>query len=173
MLFNAKFAQLRIFKMAKLSLFFKTCSIVIVIFAWVYTILNFNNLPDVIPVHFDVNGDPDGFGSKYTIWFLLIVATLCSALMFYLSVNLNSPLLNIPQNLKEHKTLGSFFVNLLNVTISLIFLFIIYESFQLAFEVKSSLSSSVFYLSGSVLLIIIAMMVASRKIQKNKKSLID
>lgn len=30
----------------------------------IYLLINWSNLPDQLPIHFDVNGDPNGYGSK-------------------------------------------------------------------------------------------------------------
>lgn len=34
------------------------------------------DLPEIIPQHFDVNGNPDGFGSKGILWFLPIIGVV-------------------------------------------------------------------------------------------------
>lgn len=43
---------------------------------WVLTITNYNNLPDIIPVHYNGAGQADGFGEKSTIWTLPLIATV-------------------------------------------------------------------------------------------------
>jgi hypothetical protein len=41
-------------------------------------------LPDIIPVHFDGSGKPDGWGSKYTLWFLPALLTGLHVLFHWL-----------------------------------------------------------------------------------------
>jgi uncharacterized membrane protein len=49
----------------------------LLIFAiWGLTILNYQNLPDTIPIHYNVAGVADGFGDKWMIFTLPIVATV-------------------------------------------------------------------------------------------------
>lgn len=33
-------------------------------------LVNYNNLPETIPIHFSGSGQPDGFGSRSTLWLL-------------------------------------------------------------------------------------------------------
>lgn len=46
---------------------------------WGLTAVNYSSLPDMIPVHFDALGKPDGFGGKITIWTLPLLSTLIFA----------------------------------------------------------------------------------------------
>ncbi len=48
----------------------------ILMFMWIYCIINFSSLPQNIVTHFDFNGNPDDYGSKNTIWILPGIATL-------------------------------------------------------------------------------------------------
>lgn len=47
-----------------------------VIAVWVLTITNYGNLPDTIPVHYNGAGVADGFGDKWMILTLPLVATI-------------------------------------------------------------------------------------------------
>lgn len=46
------------------------------ILAWAMAILYHSKLPDTIPVHFKVSGEPDGYGEKGFIFALPIIATI-------------------------------------------------------------------------------------------------
>lgn len=50
----------------------------LLIASWMFVIINYNNLPDVIATHFDGFGKPNGYGSKNTIWLIPIIFTLLS-----------------------------------------------------------------------------------------------
>jgi uncharacterized membrane protein len=43
---------------------------------WVLAIINYNNLPDTIPIHFNGSGQADGFGGKGNILTLPVIATI-------------------------------------------------------------------------------------------------
>lgn len=43
---------------------------------WLLTITNYNDLPEIIPVHYNGAGQADGFGEKSTIWTLPLIATI-------------------------------------------------------------------------------------------------
>jgi uncharacterized membrane protein len=43
---------------------------------WVLTIVNFNKLPDIIPIHYNGAGEADGFGGKANFLTLPIIATI-------------------------------------------------------------------------------------------------
>lgn len=44
-------------------------------FNWFYTFIHFNQLPLTIPTHFNIKGEIDNYGSKYTLWILPLVIT--------------------------------------------------------------------------------------------------
>lgn len=48
----------------------------LIIIIWGLTLLVFFKLPTIIPTHFNVAGQPDGYGNKLTILVLPIIATL-------------------------------------------------------------------------------------------------
>jgi len=76
-------------------------SVALVIFLWGYTILNFRKLPEIIPIHFDLEGKPDNYGAKYFIFLLPFVGSL---IYFFLSFNIkeiNNYPVEITQENKE------------------------------------------------------------------------
>jgi uncharacterized membrane protein len=54
----------------------------------VYAATLYRSLPAIIPTHFDLAGNPDGYGSKNTIWLLPMVLGLASATVYLLVRNL-------------------------------------------------------------------------------------
>ncbi len=52
---------------------------------WMLTILSFNNLPEIIPVHYNLKGEVDNYGSKLTIWLLPVISTLIIAFMRFIN----------------------------------------------------------------------------------------
>ncbi len=43
---------------------------VIMVVVWVITMTNYQNLPDIIPIHYNATGQAEGFGGKITIFIL-------------------------------------------------------------------------------------------------------
>ena len=154
--------------MKNISFFLKLISFFILIFIWIFTILNFKNLPEIIPVHYDFVGNPDGFGSKNSLWFLNGVMTLMFIFLLYVSKKPDFPLLNIPQNLKDDPEITELVVSILmTLTISLLGV-ISYESLLNALGKTTGLSSTTNYLLGLLFLFIIGMMLYSWKLSKSK-----
>jgi len=50
----------------------------LLLFSWVYLIAWYPALPEIIAVHFDVVGKPNGYSSKENIWFAPFLFTLLS-----------------------------------------------------------------------------------------------
>jgi len=156
--------------MKVISIFSNTISGLILIFIWIFTIVNFQQLPEIIPTHFNFEGNPDDFGTKNSMWFLVGIATACFALMLYLSKNPNSRFLNIPRNLKEDPKIGKLIVSILNVIVMLIFADISYESISIALGKTEHLSSAINYLIATIFILIIGMMIYSGRISSTQKS---
>jgi len=146
--------------MKNISFFLKLISFFILIFIWIFTILNFKNLPEIIPIHYDFAGNPDGFGSKKSLFLLNSLMTAIFVFLLYVAKRPNFPLLNIPQNLKDNPIISELVVSILGV--------ISYESLLNALGEVTGLSSATHYLLGLVFLFIIGMMIYSWKLSKNK-----
>lgn len=100
---------------------------------WVFTITNYNNLPDVIPIHFNGAGQADGFGGKATILTLPIVSTILFIGMTVL--NKFPHLFNHPTNItKENKlrlyTNATRLIRYLKLILVIIFGFIVFKTIQ-------------------------------------------
>ncbi len=94
----------------------------------VYAIYSFPNLPATIPVHFGIDGKPNGWGGKYTIFFIPLInfALVC----FMASVRkhpfsyLNLPIKVSNNNVEERVKLGKQLLDLICVAISILFFFV-------------------------------------------------
>ncbi|PXW10447.1 uncharacterized protein DUF1648 [Chryseobacterium sp. CBTAP 102] len=54
-----------------------------VAFLWVFTLKNYNTLPERIPVHFDMEGKADGFGGKIYAFLIPVIALGLYAVFTY------------------------------------------------------------------------------------------
>lgn len=97
----------------------------LLIFAiWGLTILSYQNLPDTIPTHYNGAGVADGFGDKWRIWTLPLIATV---LFFGLTILNKFPhIFNYPTAITEENALKQYtnatrLIRYLKVIIAVIF----------------------------------------------------
>jgi len=154
--------------MKQVYFFVKLFSFVLLIFIWEYTFISYRELPDIIPIHFGIDGTPDGFSTKKMSWLLPIIASFVFGLLFYLSKNQSSSLLNLPSNIKENKTLSSNIIHFVNLIVMVLFSVITYESINVALEKSSRLSSATLYLVALLFLGIIGIMIYSNYLKKTE-----
>lgn len=94
----------------------------------VYATYSFANLPATIPIHFGIDGKPNGWGEKYTIFFIPLINLALVSFMASVRKNpfsyLNLPIKLSNNNLEERINLGRKYLDLVAVFISAIFFFI-------------------------------------------------
>jgi uncharacterized membrane protein len=77
-----------------------------IVLVWIFTTTHFNQIPDIIPIHFNGAGQADGFGGKATIFTLPIISTLLFLLLTWLN---NFPqLFNFPTNITKENALQQY-----------------------------------------------------------------
>ncbi|MDA8686508.1 DUF1648 domain-containing protein [Robiginitalea sp.] len=73
---------------------------------WILTLLNYFELPEIIPIHFNGRGEADGFGGKSNLLSLPIIST---ALFFGLTILNKKPhLFNYPSAITEENALQQY-----------------------------------------------------------------
>ena len=60
-------------------------AIIILLAATVFVLINWSNLPEQIPSHYDFKGRPDGYGGKETLIFLMVTGWALTLGMMILS----------------------------------------------------------------------------------------
>lgn len=66
---------------------------------WIFTLLNYQGLPETIPIHYNAAGKPDGFGDRSSILVLPVIATI---VIIALTILNNFPhLFNYPIRITE------------------------------------------------------------------------
>ena len=97
---------------------------------------NYSQLPDRIPIHFDITGTPDGYGSKGTVWILLALAIAMYFFMRFIASlpadKYNYPVKVTPTNEKQQFLLGRQMIYLLNTGTTVLFLLISWGIIQTA-----------------------------------------
>jgi uncharacterized membrane protein len=97
---------------------------------WIYAAIIFTRLPDTIPVHFNLAGEVDNYGSK---WMVLILPVLATALFAGLTVlNWYPHIFNYPvqitdENARQQYTSATRLIRYLKLAVVIIFSMIVFE----------------------------------------------
>ena len=101
-------------------------SLALVIVLWGYTLLNFRKLPEIIPIHFDLEGKPDNHGAKYFIFLLPFVGSL---IYFFLSYNIKE-INNYPVEITQENKEIQFLIGMIAVKSIIAYVLFIFFTFQ-------------------------------------------
>src|SRR5690606_3089766 len=98
---------------------------------------NFNQLPEEVPIHYNIKGEVDDYGSKINLIWLVIINLCLFAGIF--SVAKNPHIANYPVEItEENKSVMYYrmqlFLSILSVLISLVFSFFIFKSLDMVTE---------------------------------------
>lgn len=100
---------------------------------WLFTLLNYAELPEQIPTHYNLAGEADDFSSKWYIMLLPIVATILFISMTILNKyphRFSYPAIITPHNAVLQYTNATRMIRFLKVSIVLIFGVIVYETLK-------------------------------------------
>lgn len=107
----------------------------ILAFLWVMILLNYADLPDTIPTHFNAAGKADDYGSKSTIFMLPVIATILYAGMTRL--NLFPHIFNFPMKITAENALRQYtsstqMIRYVKLVIVFLFTLIVFKTMQTA-----------------------------------------
>ena len=156
--------------MKKLPFYLKIISFCLLLFIWDYIFMNYRDLPNYIPIYFDFSGQAKLSAPKILIWFLAALSTFIYLLIFYLTKNIKSPLLKMPENIKEDSHKAEVIVSIFHLIIMLLLTVISYESISVALGKTESLSPLPNYLIGLLFLAVIIMVIYSYVLSKKPHS---
>jgi uncharacterized membrane protein len=129
-------------KKEPVDFFLEYSALIVLIATWGFTIYHFNKLPDIIATHFDLNGNPNGFGSKFTIWLLPIIITLVYILIYVLNRyphKFNYLTKITEQNAYKQYKLASRMMRILLFNITILFAYITFKEIDGAYTKSSAL----------------------------------
>lgn len=95
---------------------------IVLVFCIVYLCWKLPTLPNIVPVHFDGSGKPDGWGSKQTLWFLPALLTGLHILFYWLLKHperFNYPMAKTPSNQDYLERLTARFMRILLLIITI------------------------------------------------------
>ncbi|MBW7675770.1 DUF1648 domain-containing protein [Chryseobacterium chendengshani] len=145
-------------------------NILLLIFIWGFTGVNYAGLPETLPSHFAVNGTVDGESEKRAIWFLPGIATFVSLLLVGIPKNPDSPLLNVPNSYRNRESLKLFAYSIL-LSILLLLSDTVVESILIAQGKLREMSNAVFVFLALLFVVIgihIFRMLRERKSETSK-----
>lgn len=137
----------------KISSILLIVNTLLLIVIWAFTGMKYAGLPDVIPTHFNFQGNVDGEAGKAAIWAVPCIATFISVLFAGLSREPNSTLLNVPKSFRNKKTLELYLYSI-QFPVMLLFLDIVIESIRIAEGKQAKLSELVFFIVGLLFAVI-------------------
>ncbi len=97
----------------------------------------YNQLPETIPIHYGLNGKPDGYGSKVNIFFLAgigVVIYIGLKLLTRVPHIMNFPISITESNAEKQYRIITKMLRSLSMVIALLFLSILIETIFLAME---------------------------------------
>lgn len=154
-------------KLTALDTFLETISLILLITLWAYTLINFSDLPDIIPTHYDALGKVDNTGSKWSIFVLAGVASFLYAMLIILNrfPHYFNYLAEITEeNAYEHYQLSTRLMRVIKLFLLLLFGAITFETIHIA---KGSFSIfGIWFMPLTVLLIIVPIIIYFYKANK-------
>jgi len=109
--------------------------VISLIFFWVMLILNYSKLPQIVPIHYNTQGEVDNFGSKMSLIILAIIATVIFIGLSYFSKKphlLNYPVEIHSHNAEKQYTIATKMLRYLKVSIVWVFFLVFYKTVQIA-----------------------------------------
>ena len=103
---------------------------------------NKKNLPERIPTHFNIAGEPDGYGSKSTLWILPVTAVIMYIGMTILELFphiYNYPVEITPENAVRQYRIATRLIRILKTIIAILFSFLSYQTIKTALGITGGL----------------------------------
>ena len=98
---------------------------------WVLMLASFSNLPQTIPIHYNLRGEADNFGQRSSLFILPALATvlfLCLTLLNRLPHIYNYPRPVTPENARAQYTIATRMIRVLKLAIVVVFALIIFKT---------------------------------------------
>lgn len=124
-------------------------------FMLIYVLYVFSSLPSTIPIHFGFNGKPDGYGNKFMLLFLELVAIASSSLLFFAPKFPN--LINFPIEITPASEEAQFknvflMTRVINLIATLLFLSIIWGTVKTSLGISNGLGYSTLIITALLLI---------------------
>lgn len=117
---------------------------ILLILHWGFVSVHYWELPSVIPIHFDVNGEADSYGIRAMLWLLPAINTILFTVLTVLSRypnRLNYPVSLTPSNTPALYRLGTNILQSLQLSITILFSLITWQTARIAMGYSDGLGS--------------------------------
>lgn len=147
----------------------------LLVILWVYALISYTSLPEIVPTHVNLTGEVDGTGNKTTIWFLLGISTLITIGMYVLTKfpHIHNYMVKITEDNAAHNyQLSSRMLRIVNFLTLLLLAYVCYSIIQQAqgndFFLKSALMYIIIAYSVMMPIVLIVFMLKNQKAPKSK-----
>ncbi|MFM2386051.1 MAG: hypothetical protein RL660_808 [Bacteroidota bacterium] len=115
--------------------FIELLTFLLVVQLWIYAVISYSKLPDIIPTHFNFSGKADSFGAKASLFTLPTIATIMWVALTLL--NKVPHIFNYPSkitvdNALQHYTIATKMMRYLKLVVVVIFCFAVYQTVSAA-----------------------------------------
>ncbi|NRA94553.1 MAG: DUF1648 domain-containing protein [Psychroserpens sp.] len=145
-------------------------SVVILLGMCIYTAMNYTELPDTIPSHFNAKGEVDGYSDKYMLWFVPAISLVL--FIGLILINKYPHMHNYMVNITEENALKNYrfstrIVRFTNLFVMLTFGVVVYSIVQAAQGNAIKLGDWVLpFIIGFSLILPAVILIYQRKINK-------
>lgn len=104
---------------------------IILILLWIYVIISYQSLPEMVPMHYDISGKIDRYDNKIMTFLLPAILTLIVTGLFFLtrfSYKLNSPVPITKENAEVQYRIAGRMLRVINLVIVIAFSYITIKS---------------------------------------------
>lgn len=102
----------------------EVASLALLLAMFVYALTAWSGLPDIIPIHFDAKGQPDGYGARLHIFFSPLLSLVLYTLLTLVNRRpdlFNYPVKITPENAAHHYRLATRLLRLLKLALIMLF----------------------------------------------------
>ncbi|MGC4129214.1 MAG: DUF1648 domain-containing protein [Bergeyella sp.] len=140
-----------------------TIGFLLLVYIWIFAVISFFSLPEMIPVHFDFDGKADSHGNRLWILTIPLVATVVFYLMKYTAKQKNLYSRKIPTEMKRNRGLTNLFVKMILVYVMMLFADIATEAVLIAQGKYEALSGFSHVLIGLMMVSIVGFFIYARR----------
>ncbi|WP_052184103.1 DUF1648 domain-containing protein [Psychroserpens sp. Hel_I_66] len=146
-------------------------SATLILITIIYTAMNYGDLAETIPTHFNAAGEADGYGSKSMIWMLPVIGVFTFLLLFFLNKypHIHNYMVNITEeNALKNYRFSTRIIRFTNLFVAILFLVIQYMMIEEGKGNNVSFGSWFTYsIIGASLILPIFILIYQQKINKS------
>lgn len=133
------------FPKSTLERVFDYLALMVLVFLFIFTYQNFVDMPDTVPIHFNIKGEVDNWGSRWFVWFLPLTAVFTFVLLLLpekFPQSMNYPVKITEDNAQRQYLLARVFLKTLKLGMVLMMFGIQYALIHVALQKDTVVSMS-------------------------------